>query len=96
MVGRWGMSAAVVPIAVLSAHGSAVPAGAAEVSPYRSNSSTRRCSCRRESQRGGFASPGEPRQARFARTPAEHETLDEDDAYAPAGGRPGAKFVRLS
>ena len=89
MVGRWGMSDALGPIAVLPRDGSGpfLP-GAAEVSPRRRSSSTTRCaaSSPRRTTRSSTLLTENRAATRLAREALlEHETLDEDDAYAAAG-----------
>ena len=100
MVGRWGMSAAVGPIAVLPRDGSGpfLP-GAAEVSPHTQqliDDEVRRVV--EESQEEVVALLRENRDKldSLAHALLEHETLDEDDAYAAAGVAHGAEVVRLA
>jgi cell division protease FtsH len=90
MVGRWGMSTSVGPLAVIPRDGSAGPLypGAAEVSQHTQqlideevrrivDESHRRVVELLEGNRGKLDS--------LAQALLEHETLDEDDAYAAAG-----------
>jgi cell division protease FtsH len=100
MVGRWGMSAAVGPVAVLPRDGSGpfLP-GAAEVSPHTQqlvDDEVRRVV--EESQAEVLALLRENRDKldSLAEALLEHETLDEDDAYGAAGVAHGAEVVRLS
>src|SRR5881392_2779684 len=89
MVGRWGMSPAIGPIAVLPRDGTGpfLPAGS-EVSPDTQklvDAEVRRIV--EESHREVVALLEENRDKldSLARALLEHETLDEEDAYAAAG-----------
>ncbi len=89
MVGRWGMSEAIGPVAVIPRDGSApfLP-GVAEVSPETQrlvDEEVRRIVD--ESYRAALALLTENRAKLDALAEAllEHETLDEEDAYAAAG-----------
>ena len=90
MVGRWGMSDAIGPLAVLPADGGGpLLPGAAEVSPRTQeliDDEVRRIVDEAHDEVLDAAAR-EPR-ASSTRSPKallEHETLDEDDAYAAAG-----------
>jgi len=89
MVGRWGMSDAIGPIAVLPRDGSGpLLPGAAEVSPETQrlvDDEVRRIV--EEAHREVVALLREHRDKldSLAHALLEHETLDEDDAYAAAG-----------
>ena len=90
MVGRWGMSDAVGPIAVLPRDGTgAAPAGAAPRSRRtRRSSSTTRCGgwwTSAHEQVVALLQENRDRLDSLAEALLEHETLDEDDAYAAAG-----------
>jgi cell division protease FtsH len=89
MVGRWGMSPAVGPVAVLPRDGTGpfLP-GAAEISPETQelvDKEVRRIV--EESHREVVTLLEENRDKldSLAKALLEHETLDEDDAYAAAG-----------
>ena len=96
MVGRWGMSAAIGPIAVIPRDGSGpfLP-GAAEVSPRDPASwSTTRCagsSTRRTRRSWRCCRRTASKLDSLAEALLEHETLDEDDAYAAAGRHAGSR-----
>jgi cell division protease FtsH len=89
MVGRWGMSTAVGPLAVIPRDGTGpLLPGAAEMSEHTQqlideevrrivDESHRRVVALIEGNRGKLDS--------LAQALLEHETLDEDDAYAAAG-----------
>jgi cell division protease FtsH len=100
MVGRWGMSGVVGPIAVLPRDGSGpLLPGASEVSPHTQqlvDDEVRRVV--EESQEEVVALLRENRDKldSLAHALLEHETLDEDDAYAAAGVPHGAEVVRIS
>ena len=89
MVGRWGMSSTVGPVAVLPRDGSGpfLP-GSAEVSPHTKqvlDDEVRRVV---EDAHGEVVSLLKENRGRLDSLVAallEHETLDEDDAYAAAG-----------
>jgi cell division protease FtsH len=89
MVGRWGMSSAVGPVAVIPRDGAGpLLPGAAEVSPETQrlvDDEVRRIVG--ESQRQVIALLEEHRGKldSLANALLEHETLDEEDAYAAAG-----------
>ena len=90
MVGRWGMSAAIGPIAVLPRDGAGpLLPGAAEVSPRHAAARRRRGAPHRRRSRTSRSSRCCARTASkldsLATALLEHETLDEEDAYAAAG-----------
>ena len=89
MVGRWGMSDGDRPDRGAAA-GRRRPAPSGRSRGLAGHAEARRrrgAAHRRRGARGGRrAAAREPRQARFAREALlEHETLDEEDAYAAAG-----------
>ncbi|MEP6812630.1 MAG: ATP-dependent zinc metalloprotease FtsH [Actinomycetota bacterium] len=89
MVGRWGMSDAVGPIAVLPRDGSGpfLP-GAAEVSPDTKrivDTEVRRIVEESQQQVVVLLRENRAKLDSLAAALLEHETLDEDDAYAAAG-----------
>ena len=89
MVGRWGMSNAVGPVSVLprDAAGSFLP-GAAEVSPETQallDDEVRRIVAEANDAVVSLLTENRARLDSLARALLEHETLDEDDAYAAAG-----------
>jgi cell division protease FtsH len=89
MVGRWGMSSAIGPIAVIPRDGTGpLLPGAAEVSPETQrlvDDEVRRIV--EEAHRAVLELLGENRDKldSLANALLEHETLDEEDAYAAAG-----------
>ena len=90
MVGRWGMSPAIGPVAVVPARRRrAAPARRrGDLRPTRSGSSTRRCVASSRSPHAQVLSllrENRPKLDSLAKALLEHETLDEDDAYAAAG-----------
>ena len=89
MVGRWGMSAAVGPVAVLPRDGSGpfLP-GVAEVSPETQklvDDEVRRIVAEAHDEVVALLTDSRERLDGLASALLEHETLDEDDAYAAAG-----------
>ena len=89
MVGRWGMSDAVGPIAVLPRDGSGpfLP-GAAEVSPETQkllDEEVRRIVAEAHDEVVALLTENRARLDALASALLERETLDEDDAYAAAG-----------
>jgi cell division protease FtsH len=89
MVGRWGMSSAVGPIAVLPRDGvnSFLP-GAAEVSPDTQrlvDDEVRRIVDESQKQVVALLEQNRDKLDALAAALLEHETLDEDAAYAAAG-----------
>jgi cell division protease FtsH len=100
MVGRCGMSAAVGPIAVLPRDGSGtfLP-GAAETSPYTQqlvDDEVRRVVEESQAEVIALLQENRGKLDSLANALLEHETLDEDDAYAAAGVTHGAEVIRLS
>ena len=91
MVGRWGMSEAIGPVAVIPRDGSGpLLPGVAEVSPETQklvDDEVRRIV--EEAHKGVVTLLSENRDKldSLAHALLEHETLDEDDAYAAAGVR---------
>jgi len=89
MVGRWGMSAAVGPIAVIPREGTGpLLPGAAEVSPDTQkliDEEVRRVVEESHQQVIALLQQNRSRLDSLATALLEHETLDEDDAYAAAG-----------
>jgi cell division protease FtsH len=89
MVGRWGMSAAVGPIAVIPRDGTGpfLP-GAAEVSPETQrvvDEEVRRIVDESHQQVVALLQQNRSKLDSLAAALLEHETLDEEDAYAAAG-----------
>ena len=92
MVGRWGMSAAIGPVAVISRDGSGpfLP-GASEVSPETQklvDDEVRRIVEEAHNEVVALLEENRGRLDSLAKALLEHETLDEDDAYAAAGVAP--------
>ena len=88
MVGRWGMSSAIGPIAVLPRDGQGpfLP-GAAEVSPHTQqlvDDEVRRLVDEAHKQVLALLEQNRSKLDSLANALLEHETLDEDDAYAAA------------
>ncbi len=89
MVGRWGMSDALGPISVIPRDGSGpfFP-GVAEVSPETQkllDDEVRRIVAEAQDEVVTLLTENRPRLDALASALLEHETLDEDDAYAAAG-----------
>ena len=89
MVGRWGMSPTVGPVAVISRDGSGpfLP-GASEVSPETQrllDDEVRRIVADAHEDVLALLRENRQRLDSLAQALLEHETLDEDDAYAAAG-----------
>jgi cell division protease FtsH len=89
MVGRWGMSDALGPIAVIPRDGSRpfLP-GVTEVSPDTQkllDDEVRRIVGEAEDEVAALLTENRTRLDALAAALLEHETLDEDDAYAAAG-----------
>jgi cell division protease FtsH len=95
MVGRWGMSSALGPVAVLPRDGAnAFLPGAAEVSPHTQqllDDEVRRLVDESHEQVVALLRGHRDQLDSLAGALLEHETLDEDDAYAAAGVEHGAK-----
>ena len=95
MVGRWGMSAAIGPIAVIPRDGSrpTLP-GVPDVAPETQklfDDEVRRIVAEAHEQVVSLLQENRDRLDSLAEALLEHETLDEDDAYAAAGvSRPSA------
>jgi cell division protease FtsH len=89
MVGRWGMSEAIGPIAVLPRDGSGpLLPGVAEVSPATQkliDDEVRRIVDQAHKQVLQLLRENRDKLDSLAHALLEHETLDEDDAYAAAG-----------
>ena len=89
MVGRWGMSDALGPLAVLPADGQGpLLPGASEVSSKTQeliDQEVRRIVEDAHEQVVALLGEHRPQLDRLAAALLEHETLDEDDAYAAAG-----------
>jgi cell division protease FtsH len=86
MVGRWGMSAALGPIVVLPRDGAA-PFAAPEVSPETQklvDDEVRRIVADAHEEVIALLRDNRERLDSLAQALLEHETLDEDDAYAAA------------
>jgi cell division protease FtsH len=89
MVGRWGMSSAIGPVAVIprDGQGSFLP-GAAEVSPHtqqRLDDEVRRIVDEAHEEVVSLLQQNRGKLDSLAGALLEHETLDEEDAYAAAG-----------
>jgi cell division protease FtsH len=89
MVGRWGMSSAVGPLAVLPADGRGpfLP-GASEVSEHTQqliDDEVRRIVDAAHEEVVKLLKENRGKLDSLAKALLEHETLDEDDAYAAAG-----------
>jgi cell division protease FtsH len=99
MVGRWGMSDAVGPLAVIPADGRApfLP-GASEVSQHTQqliDEEVRRIVEELHQEAVELLTENRPKLESLAKALLEHETLDEADAYAAAGvDRPVAEAAR--
>ena len=89
MVGRWGMSPAIGPLAVLPRDGSVSPfASGPELSPDTKrlfDEEVRRIVGEAHQQVVELLQENRPKLDSLAHALLEHETLDEDDAYAAAG-----------
>ncbi len=89
MVGRWGMSSAIGPVTVIPRDGTGpfLP-GAAEVSPHTQqliDDEVRRVVDESHEQAVALLRQHRSKLDSLATALLEHETLDEDDAYAAAG-----------
>jgi cell division protease FtsH len=104
MVGRWGMSSAVGPLVVLPAEGRGpLLPGASEVSEHTQqliDNEARRIVEDAEDQVRALLQENRDKLDSLAGALLEHETLDEDDAYAAAGvehlGRDDAERLAAS
>jgi len=89
MVGRWGMSSAIGPVAVIPRDGTGpLLPGAAEVSPATQqlvDDEVRRIVDAAHEQVVALLQENRDKLDSLAMALLEHETLDEDDAYAAAG-----------
>jgi cell division protease FtsH len=89
MVGRWGMSEAIGPLAVLPSDGRGpLLPGASDVSPgtqERIDEEVRRIVGESYEQVLALLNENRDKLDSLAQALLEHETLDEDDAYAAAG-----------
>jgi cell division protease FtsH len=88
MVGRWGMSDAVGPIAILPRDGTGPFGGGPEVSPETQrlvDEEVRRIVAEAHEQVVALLKDNRERLDNLAQALLEHETLDEEDAYAAAG-----------
>jgi cell division protease FtsH len=100
MVGRWGMSEAVGPLAVLPADGRGpfFPGGS-EVSEHTQrlvDEEIRRIVDEAHEEVVTLLQENRSRLDSLAQALLEHETLDEDDAYAAAGVTRGRETLRAS
>jgi len=88
MVGRWGMSAAVGPIAILPRDGAGPFGGGPEVAPETQrlvDEEVRRIVADAHEEVVALLQDNRERLDSLAKALLEHETLDEEDAYAAAG-----------
>jgi cell division protease FtsH len=88
MVGRWGMSAAVGPIAILPRDGSGPFGVGPEVAPETQrlvDEEVRRIVADAHEEVVALLQDNRERLDSLAKALLEHETLDEEDAYAAAG-----------
>jgi cell division protease FtsH len=89
MVGRWGMSAELGPISVIPRDGyGPLLQGSSEVSPATQklvDDEIRRIVAEAQEEVVTIVKENCDRLDSLARSLLEHETLDEDDAYAAAG-----------
>jgi cell division protease FtsH len=92
MVGRWGMSPAIGTVAVLPADGAGpLLPGVAEVSPETQrliDEEVRQLVAAAHEEVVALLTENRSRLDSLAQALLEHETLDEDDAYAAAGVEP--------
>jgi cell division protease FtsH len=90
MVGRWGMSPAIGPVAVIPRDGAASPFGGPELAPDTQkliDEEVRRIVAEAHEQVVELLRENRSRLDALAQALLEHETLDEDDAYTAAGLR---------
>jgi cell division protease FtsH len=89
MVGRWGMSSAIGPVAVIPRDGSGpLLPGVAEVSPHTQqlvDDEVRRIIDEFHEEVVSLLQQNRSQLDSLANALLEHETLDEEDAYAAAG-----------
>jgi cell division protease FtsH len=89
MVGRWGMSPAIGPVAVIPRDGAGpLLPGVAEVSPHTQqlvDDEVRRIVEEAHSEVVALLEQNRAKLDSLAKALLEHETLDEEDAYAAAG-----------
>ena len=88
MVGRWGMSPEIGPISVVPRDSAALFPGASEVSPDTQqliDGEMRRIAADAHEHVLALLQEHRPQLDTLAQALLEHETLDEDDAYAAAG-----------
>jgi cell division protease FtsH len=89
MVGRWGMSSAIGPVAVIPRDGAGpLLPGVAEVSPstqQRVDDEVRRIVDKAHQEVVALLKENRGKLDSLAAALLEHETLDEEDAYAAAG-----------
>jgi cell division protease FtsH len=88
MVGRWGMSDAIGPIAVISSDGRGPFGSGPEVSEHTQklvDDEVRRIVEEARAEVRKLLEDNRPKLDSLAEALLEHETLDEDDAYAAAG-----------
>ena len=91
MVGRWGMSPAIGPVSVLPSSGQESPAdGVAPATRELIDTETRRIIEECYEQAVTTLRGSRDRLDQLAHALLDRETLDEDEAYAAAGIRPGA------
>ena len=98
MVGRWGMSAEIGPIAVDPRDGAAAVPGASEVSPDTQrlvDEEMRRIVADAHEQVLALLQEHRAQLDALAHALLEHETLDEHDAYAAAGVAHGPRPLPL-
>jgi cell division protease FtsH len=98
MVGRWGMSAEIGPLAVVPRDGAALFPGTSEVSPDTQrlvDDEMRRIVGGAHEEVVALLQEHRPQLDALAHALLEHETLDEDDAYAAAGVAHGPPPVAL-
>jgi len=88
MVGRWGMSDALGPVTLIPRDGSTPFGSVPEVSPETQkliDEEVRRIVALAHEQVVALLTDNRGRLDSLAQALLEHETLDEDDAYAAAG-----------
>jgi cell division protease FtsH len=88
MVGRWGMSPAIGPLALLPRDGRGAFGGGPEIAPETQRAiddEVRRIVSEAHDDVVKLLAENRDRLDDLARALLEHETLDEDDAYAAAG-----------